>query len=122
MKNKYLAIVLVLGLLSQQVMAGAVSPVMMGHSDSMHSAMSADAISGLDPEMGCQNEPNSSATSASLDCCDLDCESCSACSYSLVLSFASNVAVSISSQSGQQFSSEPLVQMLDALFRPPIFA
>lgn len=117
-----MAIVLVLGLLSQQVMAGAVSTVMMGHSDSMYSVMESDASSHSGHGMLPQNEPDSSAASSSLDCCDLDCGSCATCFHSLFFSFSSNIVVPIASQPGHQFSSEPLVQIQDALFRPPIFA
>ncbi len=134
MKNRYIAIVIVLGLLSQQVMAGVMGASMLSHMTSPSSRLSdseSDASTheghGMvahhgDMTASIDSDKNADSHASTMDCCDIDCGCCSACSHPLIQSFSPDLSLLMASQPNQRYSSEPLVQILASLFRPPIFA
>lgn len=121
MKSSYVAIFVLLSLLSQQLMAGVVSAAMMAPvaSDQLSSSM---GEMSLHHEMASEDGMYSKSDSQTMDCCATDCAYCIAGCYSVLSSQLLKQLPVFTQIPLQQSNSQPLVQSPESLFRPPIFA
>ena len=122
MKTKFVAVFLIIGLLSQQAVSGVVSTSMMNSFVSDFSSSTADMSHHQHHAMSSQSGMDEMSNTQMMDCCQFDCTYCIVGCYTILSSQPIKQLSIFTHIPSQKTISEPRVQSLDSPFRPPIFA
>lgn len=122
MKTRFVTIFLIVGLLSQQAVAGVVSASMMGGFAPDYSSSASDVSHHQHHEMASQSNMDEMSDTQMMDCCQTDCTYCIVGCYSIFGSQPIKELSIFTHVPSLNNLSDPRVQTLESPFRPPIFA
>ena len=122
MKTKFVAVFLIIGLLSQQAVSGVVSTSMMNSFVSDLSSSAADMSHHQHHAMSSQSGMDGMSNAQMKDCCQSECSYCIVGCYSILVSQPIKEVSVCTHVPSLEILSDPRAQTLESPFRPPIFA